>query len=193
MGTRGFVRLVAGHTLVHASMSGTRLAAPLLALHQGLGTAHVGVLLALYSLTQVFIALPAGRFVERRGVRTPIGWAALAAGSAALACAALPRFELLCGAALCMGGATGLCMIALQRYVGRAARDSAELRRMFSWLALGPAASNMLGPVLAGLCIDHFSDWGGAPADVPGFRAAFAALALLPLLSWLLVRAARPT
>ena len=189
-GARGFARVVAGHTLVHASMSGMRLAAPLLALHLGLGTVYVGVLLALYSLTQVLIALPVGRYVERHGLRRPMRWAALVAGSAALGCAAFPRFEVLCGAALCMGGATGLCMIALQRYVGRAARDGAELRRMFSWLSLGPAASNMLGPVLAGLCIDHFADWDAAPADLLGFRAAFAVLAFLPLLSWLLVRSA---
>ena len=41
-GARGFARVVAGHTLVHASMSGMRLAAPLLALHLGLGTVYVG-------------------------------------------------------------------------------------------------------------------------------------------------------
>jgi MFS family permease len=78
-GSRGFARLVAGHTLVHASMSGMRLAAPLLALHLGLGTVYVGVLLALYSLTQVVIALPVGRYVERHGMRRPLGWAALVA------------------------------------------------------------------------------------------------------------------
>jgi len=190
VGASGFARLVAGHTLVHASMAGMRLAAPLLALHLGLGTIHVGVLLALYSLTQVFIALPAGRFVERHGLRRPLGLGALAAGSGACLCAAFPRFEVLGCAALLMGGATGLCMIALQRYVGRAARDGTELKRMFSWLSLGPAASNFVGPVLAGLCIDHFAQvlaWGD---DLAGFRAAFACLALLPLISWLLVRSA---
>jgi len=190
VGASGFARLVVGHTLVHASMSGMRLAAPLLALHLGLGTIYVGVLLALYSLTQVFIALPVGRFVERHGLRRPLGLGALAAGSGAWLCAAFPRFEVLCLAALLMGGATGLCMIALQRYVGRAARDGTELKRMFSWLSLGPAASNFVGPVLAGLCIDHFAQvlpWGG---ELAGFRAAFACLALLPLISWLLVRSA---
>ncbi len=190
-GAQGFARLVAGHTLVHASMSGMRLGAPLLALHGGLGTVHVGVLLALYSLTQVFTALPAGRFVERHGVRTPMGWGAVSAGTGALVCALFPRFEVLCLAALFMGGATGLCMIALQRYVGRAARDSTELKRMFSWLSLGPAASNFLGPVLAGLCIDHFSHWFADAEGLYGFRAAFACLALLPAVSWLLVRSAR--
>ncbi len=190
VGAQGFARLVVGHTLVHASMSGMRLAAPLLALHLGLGTVYVGVLLSLYSLTQVFIALPIGRFVERHGLRRPLGWGALAAGSGASLCAAFPRFEVLCGAALLMGGATGMCMIALQRYVGRAARDGTELKRMFSWLSLGPAASNFVGPVLAGLCIDHFTGLFSGGGDLVGFRAAFACLALLPLISWLLVRSA---
>ena len=189
-GASGFARLVVGHTLVHASMSGMRLAAPLLALHLGLGTVYVGVLLALYSLTQVFIALPVGRFVERHGLRRPLGWGALVAGSGALLCAAFPRFEVLCCAALLMGGATGLCMIALQRYVGRAARDGTELKRMFSWLSLGPAASNFVGPVLAGLCIDHFAQVLHGGGELAAFRAAFACLALLPLISWLLVRSA---
>ena len=190
VGASGFARLVVGHTLVHASMSGMRLAAPLLALHLGLGTLYVGVLLALYSLTQVFIALPAGRFVERHGLRRPLGLGALAAGTGAWLCAAFPRFEVLCLAALLMGGATGLCMIALQRYVGRAARDGTELKRMFSWLSLGPAASNFVGPVLAGLCIDHFAQLLPGGDELAGFRAAFACLALLPLTGWLLVRSA---
>jgi len=134
--------------------------------------------------------LPVGRFVERHGLRRPLGLGAMAAGSGAWLCAAFPRFEMLCFAALLTGGATGLCMIALQRYVGRAARDGTELKRMFSWLSLGPAASNFVGPVLAGLCIDHFGHGLSSAHNLDGFRVAFACLALLPLVSWLLVRSA---
>ena len=76
-------------------------------------------------------------------------------------------------------------MIALQRHVGRLARDSAELKSAFSWLSIGPAVSNFLGPVLAGVLIDHA---GAQPADTQGFRAAFALMAVLPLLSWLILR-----
>jgi hypothetical protein len=49
-------RLIAGHIFLHACMAGTRMAAPLLALRQGYSEAAVGVLLALYALTQVFLA-----------------------------------------------------------------------------------------------------------------------------------------
>ena len=76
-------------------------------------------------------------------------------------------------------------MIALQRHVGRQAHDKVTLRKVFSWLAIGPAVSNFLGPFLAGLLIDYA---GGEAASTTGFRAAFALLALLPLSAWLWVR-----
>jgi predicted MFS family arabinose efflux permease len=47
-------------------------------------------------------------------------------------------------------------------------------------LAIGPAISNFIGPFLAGILIDS-----------AGFRMAFLAMALLPLVAWLWVRKAR--
>jgi predicted MFS family arabinose efflux permease len=75
------------------------------------------------------------------------------------------------------GGATGVASISLQRHVGRAARNATELKKVFSWLAIGPAVSNFVGPLAAGLLIDH-----------SGFRAAFLFMALLPLMTWYWVR-----
>jgi predicted MFS family arabinose efflux permease len=70
-----------------------------------------------------------------------------------------------------------VAIIALQRYVGRAAKDSLELKQAFSWLSIGPAASNFLGPFTAGLLIDF-----------AGYRAAFGLMALLPLVCWVMTR-----
>jgi hypothetical protein len=53
------LRLVAGQVCIHACMAGMRMAAPLWALQQGYGPLAVGCLLALFSLSQVFLALPA--------------------------------------------------------------------------------------------------------------------------------------
>jgi predicted MFS family arabinose efflux permease len=47
-------------------------------------------------------------------------------------------------------------------------------------LSIGPALSNFIGPLVAGVLI-----------DAGGFRLAFGALALLPGLAWLLVRSTR--
>ena len=64
-------RLIAGHICLHACMAGTRLAAPLLALKQGYSPLAVGVLLALFALTQVFLALPAGPLCRPAWAQTP--------------------------------------------------------------------------------------------------------------------------
>ena len=49
-------------------MAGMRMATPLLALKQGFSAMAVGALLALFALTQVFLALPAGRYADRLSI-----------------------------------------------------------------------------------------------------------------------------
>ena len=183
------LRLIGGHICLHGSMAGLRMAAPLLALRQGHSAFSVGVLLALFSLTQVFLALPAGRYADRHGLKRPMGMGVVAPSIGAALAVFWPQFWVLCIGALLMGGATGAASIALQRHVGRAAHGSNELKRVFSWLAIGPAVSNFVGPVLAGLLIDHVGVWmGGTAGDDNGFRGAFVMLALLPWATWLWVR-----
>jgi MFS family permease len=185
-------RLIFGQICVHAAMTGMRMATPLLALSQGYSALAVGMLLALFSLTQVFLAIPAGRYADRHGLKRPVGMAVVCSVTGAALAAAWPRFEVLCVSALLMGGATGVASIALQRQVGRAARDALELKRVFSWLAIGPAVSNFIGPVLAGLLIDHAGVWmGGVAGDLNGFRAAFLLMALFPLMTWFWIRHTR--
>ncbi len=185
---RELSRLIVGQIFLHACMAGMRMATPLLALKQGYSAMAVGGLLSLFALTQVFIAVPAGRYTDRVGLRLPVVWSVVVATLGALLSALWPVFPVLCLSALATGGATGLTVIALQRHVGRLASDPAQLKSAFSWLSIGPAISNFLGPVLAGLLIDHA---GPQPADVWGFRAAFALMALLPLLTWAIIRHVR--
>jgi MFS family permease len=181
-------RLIAGQICIHACMAGMRMAAPLLALRQGYSAAAVGVLLALFALTQVFLALPAGRYADRHGLKRPVRHAVAAAVLGAGGAFAWPVFPMLCVAALLTGGATGAATIALQRHVGRAAHDATQLKQVFSWLAIGPAVSNFLGPFCAGLLIDHA---GAQAGGTGGFRAAFALMAVLPLATWFWVRTAQ--
>lgn len=133
----------------------------------------MGVLMALFALSQVFLALPAGRYADRHGLHRPVKLAVVLAVLGNVLAAAWPLFATLCVAALLTGAASGLTVIALQRHVGQLANDGAELRKVFSWLAIGPAISNFLGPFFAGLLI-----------DANGFRAAFVMLAALPLITW---------
>lgn len=177
--TRELARLITGQLFLHACMAGMRMAAPLMALRQGYGEAAVGVLMALFALTQVVLALPAGRYADRTGLKRPVAWGVGAATFGAALAVAWPVFPVLCLSALLTGGATGAAAIALQRHVGRAAATPTQLKQVFSWLAIGPAVSNFLGPFAAGLVIDH-----------AGFRWAFFLMAVLPLIAWLWVRTA---
>lgn len=166
------LRLIGAQVSVHACMTGVRMAAPLMALRQGYGPVAVGVLIALFALAQVFLALPDGRYAQRHGLHRPMRLAAWVATPATLLAVAWPTFGVLCATALACGAATGLAMITLQRHVGLMAQGPAELRQVFSWLALGPSVSNFLGPMLTGVLIDTW-----------GFRAAYLLAALLPPLA----------
>lgn len=182
---RELLRLVAAQVCEHSAMTGARLAAPLLALKLGYSAAAVGVLLALYSLAAVFLALPAGRLADRRGLHLPLSLSVGAAALGAALPAAWPVFAVLCISALLLGAAANTLQIALQRHVGRSAHDAAERKLAFSWIAIAPAAANFAGPLIAGLLIDHA---GPQPGDLSGYRIAFAWLALLPLACWWLLR-----
>lgn len=179
------MRLILAQISIHACMTGMRMATPLLALREGYSPAAVGMLLALFALTQVVLSLPAGRYADRHGLKRPLAISVVTASVGAGAAVFFPIYPVLCLAALLTGGASGAAIIALQRHVGRAAHDTVTLRKVFSWLAIGPAVSNFLGPFCAGLLIDYA---GGEAASTTGFRAAFLLMALLPLSAWLWVR-----
>ncbi|WP_310644230.1 MFS transporter [Limnohabitans sp.] len=177
---RELTRLIAGQICLHACMAGMRMSAPLMALRSGQSEAAVGVLLALFALTQVFLALPAGRYADAHGLKRPVMWSVLMAFTGAGLAALWPIFPVLCVSALLTGGATGGAIIALQRHVGRAVQDVTQMKQAFSWLSIGPAFSNFIGPFTAGILIDH-----------AGFQWAYAAMAVLPLLGWLCIRRTR--
>ena len=183
--TPDLARLIAGQMFLHACMAGTRMAIPLLALKQGFSPVAVGALLALFALAPMFLALPAGRYSDRRGLQKLMRISVVLAALGVVLSALWPIFPVMCLSALAAGGATGMAVIALQRHVGRMAKDPAALKVAFSWLSLGPAVSNFVGPVLAGLLIDFA---GPVAADVAGFRWAFFLMALFPLFTWLWIR-----
>ncbi len=179
------LRLILAQVCIHGTMTGMRMATPLLALKEGYSAAAVGMLLALFALTQVFLSLPAGRYADRHGLKRPLIISVAAACSGAGVAVLFPIYPVLCLSALLTGGAAGMALIALQRHVGRMAHNKDELRKVFSWLAIGPAISNCLGPFAAGLLIDYA---GGEAASTTGFRAAFLLLTLMPLAAWFWAR-----
>lgn len=176
-GPRVLIALVVGQVCLHSCMAGVRMAAPLEALRQGHAPWAVGVLMGLFAAAPVLMALYAGRLADRHGYHHPVRlavWLSVAGGLLSALSTWFPRgeFALLCVGASCTGAGANIGLIAIQRTAGRTARDATELKRVFSWLGLAPALSNVVGPVLAGTLI-----------DLGGFRSAFIALMLLPLIT----------
>ena len=90
---RGLGGLILGQLFIHASMAGLRMALPLQLLRAGGTKLEVGMLVAVFSLAQVLLALPAGRLTDRRGYHLPLRLAAactMAGASLAVASSLLP-------------------------------------------------------------------------------------------------------
>ena len=168
--SRPLLALILGQISLHACMAGVRMAAPLQALREGRAEWAVGVLLALFALAPVALALYAGRLADRHGYHRPLHIAVALSVAGGVVAAASSHFLAACLAATLTGAGANFGLIAIQRTAGHMAGDSTERIRIFSWLGLAPALSNVLGPVTAGVMI-----------DLAGFQAAYAVLMLLPL------------
>jgi MFS family permease len=180
--SKALFALILGQIFLHSCMAGVRVAAPLLALRTGHPQWAIGILLGLFAAAPVLTSLRAGRLADQHGYHFPMriavgltsvgGLLAVMSTWLTVELAAL-QFPVLGLAATLCGVGANFGLIAIQRTAGRMTSGSgAELTRVFSWMGLAPALSNMIGPVVAGVMI-----------DLSGFRGAFIALMLLPLLS----------
>ena len=158
--------VVATTVLAHAAFNGTRLTISLYALSLGASALTVGVLMSLFAALPMVLAVPAGRLLDRIGVRAPLIVACGALVLAVLLPAAFPGMATLYVAAASVGTSFMLFHIGVQHAVGE--MSAPEKRRdNFGWLALGFSISNFVGPTFAGTSIDHL-----------GHRATFCLLAL---------------
>lgn len=172
-----FVWLIATMICVHACMATTRVTASLWVLNQGYGEASVGMLLSLFAVAPIALSLWAGRLADRHGFHRPVGIGVLLAGAGALLALSVQQVWAIAIGCLLCGGAVAVAAVAMQREAGLMAEQPGDLKRIFSWMALGPAMSNALSPIIAGLLIDY-----------SGMTAAFGFAAVLPVLAWVLAR-----
>jgi MFS family permease len=168
-----FPWVIATLVAIHACMAVTRVAASLWVLDRGYGEWTVGLLLSLFAMAPIVLSLWAGRQADTHGFHRPVGIGVLMAGGGAIVALASQQLWAIGLSCLACGGAISVAAVAIQREAGLMADDASQLKRVFSWVALGPAMSNAIAPVAAGLLIDHL-----------GFRAAFVLAVLLPLLAW---------
>lgn len=136
--------------------------------------------MSLYSLLPVFLAVVAGRMVDRVGTTKPLLWSSVALAVGVGLPALFPALPTLFVAGTLIGLAFMVFHIAVQSAVG-ALSEPGERAVNFSWLALGFSISGFLGPTTAGLAIDH-----------AGHRATFAILAVSAIVPALALSIAKP-
>lgn len=162
--------IVAG--LSHMGMNGSRMVVMLLAASLDASPALIGLLAALYGLISAFTAVSTGRWIDRIGSRRPM---LLASFMMTLGCVIAGVFQNLPAlfiAAALVGTFHSTTQMTTHQSVGRYGKpeDRAE---NFSVHSLAISFATLLGPLSAGLAIDHI-----------GYAGAFyltAAFALAPM------------
>ncbi len=165
-----FAVLIALGISNHLVLTGSRVVVSLDALSLGANAATVGGLLALFALLPMFFAIPAGRLADRIGVRRPMLAGSIGMAASAVIATLFPGLPALFITAMLSGLSFMAFQVAAQYATGEMGGPAARSRN-FGLLALGYSTSSIAGPLIAGFMIDH-----------AGFRAAFAVLALMPLL-----------
>jgi predicted MFS family arabinose efflux permease len=154
----------------HLTLNGMRVTVSLDALALGASAATVGGLLALFALLPMFLGIAAGRLADRIGVRKPMLAGSIGMAASAVIPTVLPGLPALFVAAALSGVSFMAFQVATQYATGEMGPPGARTRN-YGLLAVGYSTSSILGPLVAGLTIDH-----------AGFRPAFAVLSLMPLL-----------
>ena len=177
--------VLCAQTLMLASFQGLKLAAPLYALSVGVSDGAVGALVALFAASQIFLAIPIGRYADKNGLHTPMAYAVVGSSGMLFIGALRPEILIISVVAVVLGAANCVTLIVMQRHVGRADLSDEARRNYFGWLAISPALSSSLGPLGAGLIIDLLTP---AEGDYVAFQYCFLFLAVLSCASWAFTR-----
>ena len=138
------------------SMRGAKILVSLSALAGGATPFQVGVLAAMFAAFPLLLAVYAGKFSDRVGVKRPILGGAVIIALGILAPLALPGLAGLMVASALIGLGHIFFHVSIHNLVG--AYGSGEARtRNFATFALGASVSAFIGPSLGGISIDA---WG---------------------------------
>jgi MFS family permease len=162
--------------LTHFSVTGGRVVVALDLLRSGESTLVVGLIASLFGAIPAVAALWMGRFIDREGPRRSAALGVAATLGGLLAAVAAPgSVGALAATALLVGGGTTLTFL-MQQHVIAQAVPSAQRLTYLAWTGVFYSFTHFLGPLVAGLSIDHL---GMHTAYL--IFASSAALAILPV------------
>jgi MFS family permease len=157
------------------SFRASKILVSLFALELGASQFYIGIMIAMYSLFPALLAVYAGKLSDRLGVRLP-----MLAGSVGISTGLLlpwlwPSAPALYASAALIGASHMLYNLATQNLIGSLGGPGAHTRN-FSNYALAMAIGSSVGPLLAGVSIDHF-----------GHAASYLYFSAVPLLPALIM------
>jgi MFS family permease len=161
------------------SFRGSKVLVSLFAIELGAPQFYIGILVATYSLFPMLLAIYAGKLSDRLGVRKPmiVGSVGMTLG---LALPFLwPTVNALYVSAALLGGSHVFYNVSVQNLIGSLSAPG-DRTRNFTNYGLVMALGGFIGPLAAGLSIDHF-----------GHARSYLYLAAVPLLSVMIVLAVR--
>lgn len=161
------------------SFRGSKVLVSLFAIELGAPQFYIGILVATYSLFPMLLAIYAGKLSDRLGVRKP-----MVVGSIGMTLGlALPFFwptvNALYASAALLGGSHVFYNVSVQNLIGSLSAP-AQRTKNFTNYGLVMALGGFIGPLAAGVSIDHF-----------GHARSYLYLAGVPLLSVMIVLAVR--
>ncbi|OGA14589.1 MAG: hypothetical protein A3G25_21655 [Betaproteobacteria bacterium RIFCSPLOWO2_12_FULL_63_13] len=150
----------------HIATNGSRMTIMLFAASLGVSPALIGLLAALYGVVSAFIAVRVGRWIDRVGPRKPVMFASCMVTLAGIIAGVWHTVPALFIVTPLMGTFNSMYQMTTHQTVGRYG-EPGDRAANFTTHALAISAATFLGPLLAGLAIDHL-----------GYANAFLAMAV---------------
>lgn len=138
-----------------SSYRASKILVSLFAIELGASQFAIGALVAMYSLFPLFVALYAGRLIDRLGMRWPmvLGTAGISLGL--LVPFLWPSMNALYASAALIGASHVFYNVSIQNLVGYLSGPDTRTRN-FSNYGLVMALGSFFGPLAAGFSIDHY-------------------------------------
>ena len=140
--------------LSQAGFGGSRVAVSLHALQLTANQFAIGVVIALYSLCPMLFAILIGRIADRLPARRLVIAGSLIMTVALVAPFAVPGLPMLCAAAFVLGLAHQVFSLPIEALVGSIGGADKRARN-YALITMAWSAANFVGPIMAGLSIDH--------------------------------------
>lgn len=154
-----------------SAFRGSRVVLSLFAIELGAPQVSIGALIAMYSVFPMLTGLYAGHVSDRLGVGRPMAYGSIGMSLGMLVPYLWPSMAALYVSAALIGASHVFYNVSVQNLVGYLSTPE-DRTRNFSNYGLVMASGNLIGPLAAGIFIDHL-----------GHANSYALLALMPLLT----------